>query len=74
METPVTIYYDYQPAIGINATSQAFQCRNDYFKTWDDFHFFIEAEFNGNVVLIPLTDNNYNFLLKQGVFDDQPCL
>lgn len=70
MESPITIYYDYEPAIGINATSQAFISRNDYFKSWDDFHHYIDFELNKDVVLIPITPRNYQFLCTLGLFNE----
>lgn len=66
----VTIYYDYEPNIGINATCVDWPNRNEFFNGWSDFLFFLNTEYPTNHTLVEITDDNYSELCALGVFYD----
>jgi len=65
----VTVYYDYEPGIGINATCEDWPCRNEFFRTWGELDNYLLLEYGRNYTLVEITSSNYPFLCEQGVFD-----
>lgn len=66
MET-IVIYYDFEPAYGVNATCVLWPCRNEYFSSWSDFISYVSAEYPC-FELVEITSDNYPLLCAQGVF------
>jgi hypothetical protein len=70
MTKEVTVYYDFEPRIGVNATCCDWYTRNQFFKSWSEFTFFLLAEYGQNFTLVEITNENYPELCAQGVFDE----
>ena len=69
MTNSVIIYYDDEPNIGVNATCVDWPCRNEYFRNFSEFEFFVYVEYGDRAELIEITAENYPVLCQQGVFN-----
>lgn len=63
------IYYDYEPAIGVNATCLDWPQRNEYFRTWGEFSSYCSIEYGTSFRLVEITSENYPVLCAEGVFN-----
>ena len=70
MNENVVVYYDYEPAIGINATCEDWPCRNEYFRNWGELYFFLRSEYGQNYTLVEITSANYEELRISGIFNE----
>jgi len=59
------IYFDYEANIGVNAY---FIWGHHFFKSYDEFEMFIYERFKNDFELIEITDDNYEELMRLGVF------
>lgn len=67
MTTELVIYYDYEPAIGVNATCVIWPCRNEFFDSWAQFENFLQTE-HPTARLVEITAGNYKELCELGIF------
>ena len=65
-----TIYYDYEPNYGVNATCVAWTFRNEFFKSWGDFVAYLDFQYGDDVELVEITTGNYEELCEQGIFNE----
>lgn len=65
----VIIYYDYEPAIGVNATCLDWPQRNEYFRTWGEFSAYCSIEYGTSFRLVEITAENYPVLCAEGIFN-----
>lgn len=69
MLEPVIIYYDYEPAVGVNATCLDWPHRNEYFRSWGEFSAYCSIEYGTSFRLVEITAENYPVLCAEGVFN-----
>lgn len=65
----IVVYYDFEPAIGINATCTDWDVRNLFFKTFGELRAFCEVEYGIDYRLVEITSDNYDELRLQGIFN-----
>lgn len=64
----ITVYYDYEQAIGVNATCVEWSPRNLFFKSWSEFSTYLFVEYGHGFELVEITAENYPELCALGVF------
>ncbi len=69
MINSVTIYYDDEPRIGVNATCVDWSQRNEFFSCWSEFIAWVSIEYGSSAILVEITAENYPVLCAQGVFN-----
>jgi hypothetical protein len=65
----ITVYYDLDPQIGVNATCPDWECRNLFFRDWNEFINYMHFEQKEGFELVQITNENYLSLCAQGIFD-----
>ena len=68
MSGSLTVYYDYEQSIGVNATCVDWDIRNLFFKSWSEFSTYMFVEYGDNFTLVEITEENYAELCAEGVF------
>lgn len=61
----ITIYYDDEPELGINAY---FDWGHEYFRSMSEFQSFLQCNYS-DYQLVEITTDNYQELLAMGVFN-----
>ncbi|TVL11313.1 hypothetical protein AYI92_21090 [Shewanella xiamenensis] len=69
MQSEIVIYYDYEPAIGVNATCLDWPHRNEYFRSWGEFSAYCSIEYGSSFRLVEITAENYPVLCAEGIFN-----
>lgn len=65
----ITVYYDHDELIGVNATCTEWECRNLFFNSWSEFINYMHFEYALEFELVEITDENYSMLCAEGIFD-----
>lgn len=65
----ITVYYDLDPDIGVNATCPEWECPNLFFRNWNEFINYMHFEQKDAFELVAITDENYLTLCAQGIFE-----
>jgi hypothetical protein len=69
MNNKTVIYFDYEPALGVNATCSDWPQRNEYFRSLAEFNAYCSLEYGCSYHLIEITAENYPQLCAEGIFD-----
>ena len=68
MSSSITVYYDYEKTIGVNATCVEWSPRNLFFKSWSEFSTYLLVEYGDDFQLVEITNENYSELCAEGIF------